>query len=200
VTRRSGYGRSAKHRVGLALATVGPALALFGLCPPLAGLALAPGLYAVGALYAPAAKQRELAAGVDTGSVQRSLDEVKVRIRGRVPVPVEARVRHIATTIADALPLTGALPPGGRARWSLAQTATDYLPATVDAYLALPRGYAEREIVAEGKTAAALLCEQLDVLAAQVGDVVATIRRTDADRLLVNGRFLRDRFGTEVAV
>jgi hypothetical protein len=33
------------------------------------------------------------------------------------------------------------------------------------------------------------------VLVAQLDDVVDTIHRADADRLLVNGRFLCDRFG-----
>jgi hypothetical protein len=200
VIGRNGYARSAKNRVGLALAAVGPALVLAGVCPPLAGLALAPGLYAVGALYAPAAKPRELGAGVDAGAVQRSLEDVRLRVRGRVPVPVEARVRRITTTINEALPLADRLPPGGRARWSLARTATDYLPATLDAYLALPRPYAEREVVADGKTAAALLCDQLDVLAAQLGELVATIHRSDAEQLMANGRFLHDRFGATSVV
>jgi hypothetical protein len=198
--RRKGYGRSAKNLTGLAVAAVGPALALFGVCGPVAGLALAPGLYAVGVLYAPAAKQPELASGVDTEDVRRSLADVKVRTRGRVPVPVEVRVRRITTTIGEALPFVDALPPGGRARFSLAHTATDYLPTTLDAYLALPRPYAEQQIVANGKTAAALLCDQLDVLVAQVDELVDGIHRADADRLLVNGRFLGDRFGQELAM
>jgi hypothetical protein len=195
--RRNGYGRSAKNLTGLALAAVGPALALFGVCGPVAGLALVPGLYAVGVLYAPAAKQPALVSGVDADEVRRSLDDVKVRTRGRVPVPVEARVRRITATIGDALPFVDALPPGGRARFSLARTATDYLPATLDAYLALPRAYAEQEVVVDGKTAAALLCDQLDLLVAQLDDVVDAMHRADADRLLVNGRFLGDRFGTK---
>jgi hypothetical protein len=200
VTRRNGYGRSAKNLTGLALAAVGPALALVGVCGPVAGLALAPGLYAVGYLYAPAAKQPELASGVDAEEVRRSLDDVKVRTRGRVPVSVEVRVRRITTTIRDALPYVDALPPGDRARFSLARTATDYLPATLDAYFALPRRYAEQDIVVDGKTAAALLCDQLDVLVAQLDDVVDSMHRADADRLLANGRFLCDRFGRAPAM
>jgi hypothetical protein len=198
--RRNGYGRSAKNLTGLALAAVGPALALFGVCGPLAGLALAPGLYAVGVLYAPAAKQPELVSGLDAEEVRRSLHDVKVRTRGRVPVPVEVRVRRITTTIGDALPFVDALPPGDRARFSLARTATDYLPATVDSYLALPRRYAEQEILVDGKTAAAVLCDQLDVLVTQLDDVVDALHRADANRLLVNGRFLGDRFGKELSV
>ena len=72
-------------------------------------------------------------------------------------------------------------------------------PSTLIARLGSGR-YAEREVVTDGKTASVLLCEQLDVLAAQVAAVVDTMHRCDADRLLVNGRFLRDRFGTEAVM
>ncbi|HZP30805.1 MAG TPA: hypothetical protein VFC99_17790 [Acidimicrobiia bacterium] len=191
-----GYWRSRKHLTGLALAAVSPVLGLSGVVAPVAAVALVPALYAVGALYSPAARPPELAPGVDADAVRRSLDAVRVRVRGRVPVAIGARVRSIVVTVTDVLPQVQSLPPGSRARYTIAKTATDYLPSAVDAYLALPRRYAEQEAVAGGRTPAALLCDQLDLLAAEVARIADAIRRADADRLVTNGRFLADRFGS----
>jgi len=190
-----GYWRSPKNVTGLVLAATAPALALFGFFGVVAAAALAPLLYTVGVLFAPARRPPELVSGVDSRAVERSLEQVRIRVRGRVPVDVAARVRHITTAISEALPHSESLPPGSRARFTLAKTATDYLPSTIDAYLALPRRYAEQEIVADGKTPATLLCEQLDVLSREMDRLVGSIRQAHTDQLVTNGRFLSDRFG-----
>jgi len=131
---------------------------------------------------------------VDPRDVERSLEQVRIRVRGRVPVDVASRVRHITTAISEALPYSQSLPAGSRARFTLAKTATDYLPSTIDAYLQLPRRYAEQETVVDGKTPAALLCEQLDLLSHEMDRLLDGIRRADTDHLVANGRFLSDRF------
>jgi hypothetical protein len=190
------YLHSTKNIVGSGLAVVGPALALAGIIAPPIGLVLVPVLYAVGALAAPEAKHSELTTGVDADDVKRSLGELRRRVHGRVPADIEERVERVATTITDILPRADELSHGSEARFVLVKTATDYLPSTVQAYLDLPRTYADAKVVADGKTAHSLVCEQLDVLIQQMDDVSDAVNRADTDRLVANGRFLAEKFGT----
>jgi hypothetical protein len=196
--RRSAIGeyvRSTRNRTGLALAVVGPALALVGVLPLAAGVSLALPLYAIGALVAPPRRDPDVVSGVGVDDVRKVLDGIRIRIRGQVSLGVEARVRQLSATISEALPRAQSLPSASMARFVLAKTATDYLPSSLQPYLDLPRAYAEQHVVDGGKTPAALLCDQLDVLSAQMYLVVEAIRRSDADRVIVNGRFLAQRFG-----
>ena len=189
------YARSTKNIVGLSLAVVGPVLALAGVLAPPLGLALAPALYAVGALAAPGEKKVELAAGLDADDVDESLKKLRNGIHGRVPADVDLRVKQLATMISEMLPRADALADGTDARYVLVRTATDYLPSTLQAYLDLPRSYADNEVVADGKTAHQLLNDQLDVLYAHMQSVSDAVNRADTDKLIANGRFLAEKFG-----
>ena len=196
--RRSAIGeavRSTRNTTGLALAVVGPVLALVGVFPLVAGLGLALPLYAIGALVAPPRRDPELVSGVGIDDVTKSLDGIRIRVRGHVSLGVEARVRRLTAIISEALPRAQSLPTSSNARFVLAKTATDYLPSSLQPYLDLPRAYAEQQVVADGKTPAALLCDQLDLLIAQITRVIEMIRRSDTDRVMTNGRFLVQRFG-----
>ena len=189
------YLHSTKNIVGCSLAVVGPVLALAGVLAPPLGLVLAPVLYAVGALAAPERKKPEVSSGVDADDIDDSLSALQKRIRGKVPADVEMRVEQLSTTIKEILPRADALGGASDARFVLAKTATDYLPSTVQAYLDLPRTYADTKIVSEGKTPHELLNEQLDVLWQQMGEVSDAVNRSDTDKLLANGRFLAAKFG-----
>jgi hypothetical protein len=74
------------------------------------------------------------------------------------------------------------------------RTALDYVPAALESYLNLPRGYANRVPVSDGRTARQVLLDQLALLEAKLGEVVEAIAKGDTDRLLAHGRFLEDRF------
>ncbi len=76
------------------------------------------------------------------------------------------------------------------------RTATSYLPEAVGAYLRLPRNYADHRPVSGGKTSLAVLCDQLDLLAAKMNDVSDAVNRADADALVAHGRFLAEKFGS----
>jgi hypothetical protein len=194
----SRFGRyvvSTKNITGVGLATVGPILGLVGIINPLLGLAFAPVLYAVGALAAPSKKAVDLAAGLDGNDVHQSLVAIQHRIQGRVPPEVTQRVQQICTTIDDALPRADALGPGSQGLFVLVHTATDYLPTALQAYLDLPRSYADQHVVADGKTSLALLTDQLDVLTTQMNEVADAVHRSDTDKLVANGRFLAEKFG-----
>ena len=76
------------------------------------------------------------------------------------------------------------------------RTATSYLPEAVAAYLRLPREFADRRPVSNGKTSLTILCDQLDLLGAKMDDVFDAACRADADALIAHGQFLAEKFGS----
>ncbi|MFZ4718722.1 MAG: hypothetical protein ACOYMR_04820 [Ilumatobacteraceae bacterium] len=192
----SGYLTSNKNLLGMMFAAVGPVLALSGVVAGPIGLAIGVPLYAVGALIAPhrAAAHDIVVGTVDGADVRKELAEVERSIRGRVHPSVEERVHRIADTIRETLPRADALGPGSAQAHSLVQTATDYLPEALAAYLKLPRTYAERQPVSNGRTSLQLLCDQLDLLGARMHDVFTAVCQSDADALVAHGRFLNEKF------
>jgi hypothetical protein len=195
-SRVARYAKSKKNIAGCVLAVGGPALVVLGVVAPPVGLVLTPMLYGVGALAAPARKEPVLSAGLDRHDVRRSLAEIRKRIYGRVPLQVSAKVERIANAIMDVLPRAGTLGTGSTGQHVLVRCATDYLPSTLQAYLDLPRSWADSHVVEDGKTPLKLLNEQLDLLAKEIADVTDAINRADTDKLLANGRFLAEKFGT----
>lgn len=127
--------------------------------------------------------------------IRRSIKAVRAAVRGRVHKSVFVRVNNICTLIERLLPRAAELGAGTHETHVLTRTATDYLPAAVNPYLALPRDYAERVPQADGRTAVQILCAQLDTMYAQLWAVYDTLMRRDGDRLLANERFLDEKFG-----
>jgi hypothetical protein len=193
--RAANYTTSTKHIVGTLLALGGPVLALSGVVAAPVGLALTPALYAIGALLAPSRRQVNVIAGIDPHDVKRSLGEIQRRISGRVPPEIGRKVAALATTITELLPRADALGAGSPAQHVLVRSATDYLPTSLQAYLDLPRAYADRQVVADGKTPLTLLSEQLDVLTRQIDQLAGAVKRADTDKLIAHGRFLAEKFG-----
>ncbi len=197
MTRALGrYTTSTKHIVGCVAATCGPALSLAGVVPVAQGLLLVPVLYTIGALVAPATA-RTVPEVAGPRAVERSLIRLERRIAGRVPYDVWTKTSRIASLINETLPRADALGTGAAGHYALVACATDYLPTALDAYLDLPRSYADHHVVTDGKTPRVLLTEQLDVLAAEINEIADAVRRADTDRLIVNGRFLASKFGRE---
>lgn len=195
VGRFARFATSTKHLTGCALAIAGPALALAGVLAPPVGLALVPPLYAVGAFVAPARRRVNVVAGHDPEDVRRSLEQMQRRVLRRVPNAIGCKITAIATTISEVLPRAGVLGAGSPGQYVLVQCATDYLPTAVQAYLDLPRGYADHHVVADGKTPLVLLSEQLDVLANQIDEIAENVNRADSNKLIANGLFLAAKFG-----
>jgi hypothetical protein len=189
------YATSPKNITGCVLAISGPVLVAAGVLVPLAGLALMPVLYAAGALAAPARRRVPRVAGVDLREVERCLRDVQRRALPPVPREIRFKIKNITATIAAVLPRAGDLRSGSFDQYVLVRCATDYLPTAFQAYLALPRDYAEHRIVTDGKTPLALLLEQLDVLAFQVEAIAERVNRMHSDQLIAHGRFLEEKFG-----
>lgn len=123
-----------------------------------------------------------------------SVQQVRGRVVGRVPPMVAARVERIARTVADMVPRLDRLGMGSQQAHTVVSTATSYLPEAVDAYLRLPRDFADRRVVADGKTSLMLLVEQLDLLGATLTKISDAVSRQDANALIAHGAFLEQKF------
>lgn len=106
----------------------------------------------------------------------------------KLPPAQRQQVWDILCTLADA---PGELP--ARERFTLEQAASDYLPETLRSYLNLSDADRQR-LRAQGMTPEGLLSEQLQLIAEGVREALSH-DHARADRLLTQGRFLRERFG-----
>src|SRR5690606_4462176 len=101
-----------------------------------------------------------------TEQIVTSVDAVVDRATGRAPAAVTARVQRVAETVHEMVPRLDRLGAGSQQAHTVVATATSYLPEAVDAYLRLPRDFADRRVVDRGKTSLMILCDQLDLLGA----------------------------------
>src|SRR2546430_10350538 len=125
----------------------------------------------------------DLSTGFDPNDVRAALD-IQVRtITGKVPPEVMARVLKIRQIIVGILPRSGNLPPGSPQLFVIERTATDCLPTSLQAYLNLPRTYATRHPVQDGKTPKGVLLAQLASLETKMHEVADCVDRNDSDRL-----------------
>jgi hypothetical protein len=187
------YLCSNKNLAGSAGGLAGLALYFTGVVGELWPLVVA-GSYGVGALATPPTKAVDLRSGLDPGNLERAMAEQLRRIRGRVPDDVLAAVGRIHGQVREVAARRHPLPPGSPDAFVVERTALDYLPAALESYLNLPRGYANRVPVSGGRTARRVLLDQLALLEAKLGEVLEAVARGDTDRLLAHGRFLEDRF------
>jgi hypothetical protein len=137
----------------------------------------------------------EDSAAVQAAAVRESLRRLGERLTGRVPPEVVVRVDAIRRLVLGLLEREEGPAAGSHELFTLLRTATDYLPAALDAYLRLPAEYATTRRLADGRTPAEVLLSQIELLEREMIDVADAVSRNDVDRLLAHGRFLADRFG-----
>ena len=114
---------------------------------------------------------------------------------GQVPAPVASRVRRITRTVRETLPRVRNLGLGSAEAYALTATATSYLPEALEAYTRLPRQWADSRPVEGGRTSLMLLIDALDLLAGSMESIFDAAVRVDANALVVQGRFLQEKFG-----
>jgi hypothetical protein len=196
VPRPLRYLLSAKNLIGCALALVGLVLHLFGLLGPFPiWLLVVAGLYAAGALLGPRRRPPVAKDAFDPRLIRRSLDHSYQMTFGRLPADAQTRVASIRQEILELLPHAVAFPPGSKDLYVLQRMAMDYLPTTIEAYVALPASYATGRAVQGDKTPLDVMKEQLDLLDATMDEIAEAVHKRDSDRLLANGIFLEERFG-----
>jgi hypothetical protein len=128
---------------------------------------------------------------VDPSDVAGGLRALPLRLAGRVPDDVVAAVQRIADLLADTLPrVTGSF----EQEHAVVRTATDYLPRTLQAYVALPAQWATTHRLPDGGTPLTALVAQLAVLEQAATRMRDSAFSADASALLANGAFLADRF------
>lgn len=193
------YLYSRRNIVGSLLALGGLALHFVGLVAGPIWLPITIGLYAIGALLVPGEKGLEvqLGAAQDAAEIRSGLERLLRSLRGRVADDLYARVQSIQGSILATLEVEGragdTVDPNV---YLIRQTALSYLPEALSTYLRLPRVMAERRRVANGRTPHDVLLDQLDLMDRRLADVADDMARHDSDRLLANGRFLAEKFGT----
>jgi hypothetical protein len=112
-----------------------------------------------------------------------------------LPIDLQVKVEQIRRKVDVLLGYASRFPPFSKDLYIVRQTASDYLPRTVDAYLALPSGNGDALAATTGKAAVEELREQLELLDWKLDEIAQDLQRRDLDRLLANRRFLEERFG-----
>jgi hypothetical protein len=114
---------------------------------------------------------------------------------GRLPVDVQVKAEQIRRKAEAILHYADYFPTGSQDLYVVQRTTVEYLPNTLNAYLALPPGYANAAVSADGKTALQALWEQLNLLEVKLDEIAGNLHRQNLNRLVANGRFLEERFG-----
>lgn len=151
-------------------------------------------VYLISVPVGPNRRLPKAAPGLDVPAIGRSLDRATQMTSGRLPSDIQLRVLGIRRQIIELLPRTAGFPLGSEDLYVIQRTATDYLPTTLEAYLALPQDYAGTRVLQEGKTSLQLLRDQLQLLDDRLGEITEAVRQQDSERLVANGRFLEERF------
>ncbi len=130
-----------------------------------------------------------------SAELMAELEEFEREIADRVPTMVLSRVSRVASIVRDTIPRLDQLGAGSYQAHTVVATATSYLPEAVGGYLRLPRSWADTRPIANGKTALLLLCDQLDLLAYKMDQILDAVVRADAAALVAHGQFLAEKFG-----
>jgi ABC-type nickel/cobalt efflux system permease component RcnA len=139
--------------------------------------------------HAPGAERSEPA------EKKKNKQEEKPLKQSELPIDIQVKVEQIRRKVDVLLGYADRFPPFSQDLYLVRQTASDYLPRTIDTYLSMPRPTAEKPLSTSGKTAHEELKAQLDLLDSKLDDIAQDLERQDTDRLLANRRFLEQRFG-----
>jgi hypothetical protein len=167
--------------------------------------AIVPGLYGVGALGWPRSNLAATALQTDL-SVDMLAQQLHKLVDSVAPgLPKEALdlLHSIQATLAELLPRLKELTDRGvisaKDSFTVAETVRRYLPDTLAAYLRLPKIYAQRQQLADGRTASQTLLDQLRLLDSSLKDVARSAFAGDAEALVSNGQFLQNKFSEKLA-
>ena len=112
---------------------------------------------------------------------------------GEIAEPLRAILRKYRK-VEVLLGYADRFPPFSQDLYLVRQTASEYLPRTINAFLAMPLETVDQPLAMTGRTARDELKAQLDLLDSKLDEIAQDLQRQDADRLLANRRFLESRF------
>ena len=116
------------------------------------------------------------------------------RPASQLPPDVEKKVDRIRRKSAVLAQHADRFPLGSKDLYVVQHTPTDYLPATINAFLEVPAWSVDTP-TADGRTPLKMLHDQLDILEAKLDEIADQVRKQRVDRLLANERFLEENFG-----
>jgi hypothetical protein len=114
--------------------------------------------------------------------------------RREIPIDVQVKAEQIRHKVNVLLGYADRFAPFSRDLFIVRQTAAEYLPRTLDAYLAIP-GTDDPLVRSTGRTALEELRAQLALLDARLDAITQNLQQRDLDGLAANRRFLEERFG-----
>jgi hypothetical protein len=185
------------HVVGALFGIAGIVMLNLGLISGLLAAGVIVGLYATGYFLAsrPAiAENIGALPAKDSDRIAAGLDQMLATIRKRVAPDIYATVVSTRDAIVYTLDHTGDMQTDPDI-YAVRQTAMTYLPEALSKYMSLPRVYAERQIIENGKTSHDILLDQLRLMETKVHEVADSVIERSSQRLVTHGRFIADRFG-----
>jgi len=126
-------------------------------------------------------------------SVGPTVAVARASTRTELPVDVQMKAEQIRRHVDLLLAHADRFPPFSQDLYIVRQTAAEYLPRTLDAYLAVA-GRGVTVLGPNGKTALDEVREQLRLLDSKLDDITLTLQQRGVDQLLANRRFLEERF------
>jgi hypothetical protein len=113
-----------------------------------------------------------------------------------LPIDVQVKVDQVRRKADLLLGYADRFPPFSHDLHLVQETAAEYLPRTIETYLALP-GEDDPPVAGAGQTALQELKDQLTLLDSKLDEIALNLQQQDLERLLANRRFLEERFRTE---
>jgi len=186
---------STQNLVGCLLATGGLGLFFSGLIADW-WFPIVVGLYAVGWFAVPGDKALELRIRNETtqSDLTEGIEELINKSRAKLPQEAVDRLLQIRDVVVALAPKLFAGGIAMNSSISLVNAVNRDLPETVQNYLRLPAAFATLHVIDNGKTCKQLLIDQLDLLSGQLSKIAESVYKEDADALVVNGRFLQEKF------
>lgn len=160
--------------------------------------AIVPLAYALPAIATPSAPQIEIQmqqAMTDT-QVLDALARLAAGAPRALPGAVASDVVDVCKMLQSVIPIISRNHANDQIAHDVRQMATEYLPQTIQYYTQLPPAFRNMKKLQDGKTATQILSEQIALLKTHLQDVLDNLSSNDANALLTNGRFLREKFAT----
>lgn len=194
-TRCMLYFYSGKNILGSLLALCGLGLFFAGIIADW-WLPIVLGLYGVGYLVVPSNVhlQIEVQQELTQASLLQSVEDLISSGKRKLPREALERLQSIRDTVQTVAPRLFETGMAFDQAASLVNAVTRDLPVTVDNYLQLPPVFAAMHVVENGKTCKQLLLDQLTLLDGQLKQIADNVFKEDAQALLVNGKFLEEKF------
>ncbi len=157
--------------------------------------AIVAGSYAIGYVAAPGSPQfeTELNAQMSNAQIESGLEKLNEQVKPLLSPDAYALVASISSSIVSILPNVTKTSIGDEQLFTIRQTALTYLPQTLQGYFNLPPAYRNTQTLESGKTAKAVLLEQLTLLDDKMKDIVKNVVANDSQALVANGTFLSEK-------